>query len=164
MSSRNLKKVEALKTEVGGVDGDYLLFGMKQNLSRVLKQGRHQTLSDITNFVNEGKDRTFCQKTIERKICSLGYKWRAAARKIVVREVNKKKRVKWCKERRTVEGQRKKWIFSNESQIVIGENNRIYTWRKDDEQDQLHLVCPAPRRRLCLMVWGCVCVTMVWGL
>lgn len=61
------------------------------------KQGRRQTLSDITNVVNEGKDRAFCQKTIERKIKSLGYKRRAAKKKVVVREVNKKKKVKCCR-------------------------------------------------------------------
>ena len=68
--------------------------------------------------MNEGKDHTFCQKTIERKIRSLGYKRRAAKKKVVVREVNKKNRVKWFKERRnwTCEGQWKKWIFSDESQ------------------------------------------------
>ena len=76
-----------------------------------------------------------------------------------MREVNKKNRVNWCKERKnwTVEDQWKKWIFSDESQVVIGENNRIYVWRKDDEKDQPHLVCPAPRRRLSLMILGCVC-------
>ena len=39
----------------------------KTKLSRVLIQGRRQSLSDATNFMNEGKDQTFCQKTIERK-------------------------------------------------------------------------------------------------
>ena len=85
-------------------------FRNESKLSRVLKQGRHQTLSDVTNFLNEGKDRSFYQKTIERKIRSLGCKWRTAKKKVVVRKVNEKKRVKWCKERRkwTVEEQCKK--------------------------------------------------------
>ena len=56
-----------------------------------------------------------------------------------------------------VEGHWKKWIFGDKSQIVIGENNRIYIWRKDYERDYPHLVCPAPRRRLSLMIWGRVC-------
>ena len=57
-------------------------------LSRVLKQGCRQTCSDITNFVNEGKDRTFCLKTTERKIRFLGYKRKAAKKNVVVRKVN----------------------------------------------------------------------------
>lgn len=60
----------------------------ENELSRVLKQGRRQSLSDITNIVNEGKDRTFCQKTVERKIHSLGYTRRAAKKKVIVREIN----------------------------------------------------------------------------
>ena len=54
---------------------------------------------------------------------------------MVVQEANRKKQVKWCKEQRgrTVDNYWKKVIFSDESQIVLGTNNRVYIWRKDDE-------------------------------
>ena len=66
---------------------------------------------------------------------SEGCKRRLAKKKMVVREANRKKRGKWCKERRgrTVYNYWKKVIFSDESQIVLGTNNRVYIWRKDDE-------------------------------
>jgi hypothetical protein len=46
---------------------------------------------------------------------------------MMVREVNKKKRLSWCLERRrwTVNLHWNQVIFSDESQIVIGQNNRV---------------------------------------
>ena len=48
--------------------------------------------------------------------------------KMVVREVNKKERLAWCLERRrwTVNLHWNQVIFSDESQIVTGQNNRVY--------------------------------------
>ena len=78
---------------------------------------------------------------------------------MVLREANRKKRVKWCKERRgrTVDNYWKKEIFSDESQIVLGTNNRVYIWRKDDEKYNPHLICSRSERKISLMIWGCIC-------
>ena len=53
----------------------------------------------------------------------------------MIREVNRKKRLSWCLEMRRwlVNDNWDKVIFSDESQIVIGNNNRIYVWRKRRE-------------------------------
>ena len=128
-------------------------------LSRVVKQNRRRPLQDITTIINEGKDHSFCTKTVQRKLKDLGYKRRVAKKQVVVREVNKKKRVAWAKERKdwSVDAQWKKWIFSDESQIVIGKNNKICIWRKDSEVDDPHVISRAPRGRVSLMVWGCMC-------
>ena len=69
---------------------------------------------------------------------------------MVVREANRKKRVKWCKERRgrTVDNYWKKVIFSDESQIVLATNNRVYICRKDDEMYNPHLICPRSERKI----------------
>ena len=77
---------------------------------------------------------------------------------MVVKEGNREKRVTWCRASRnwTVDENWKKWIFSDESQVVVGTNNRVYIWRKDNEVNNPHLVCPASRRRVSVMVWGCV--------
>ena len=128
-------------------------------LSRVVKQNRRTPLQDITTIINEGKDHTFSAKTVQRKLTDLEYKRRVAKKQVVVREVNKKKRVAWAKERKnwTVDGEWKSWIFSDESQIVIGKNKSIYSWRKDSEVNSPHVTCRAPRGRRSLMVWGCIC-------
>ena len=128
-------------------------------LSRVVKQNRRRPLQDITTIINEGKDHTFCTKTVQRKLNELGYRRRVAKKQVVLREVNKKKRVAWAKERKnwSVDAQWRKWIFSDESQIVIGKNNKIYIWRKDSEVNNPHVISKAPRGRVSLMVWGCIC-------
>ena len=128
-------------------------------LSRIVKENRRRTYKDITGIINENRDHQFCTKTVERKIRKLGYVRRVAKKKVAVREVNKKERVKWCKERKnwTVQQEWSKWIFSDESQIVIGDNKTVYIWRKGDEKYNPQLVCPAPRRRFSVMIWGCVC-------
>ena len=40
--------------------------------------------------------------------------------------------------------------------MVVGTNNRVYIWRKDNEVNNHHRVCPVPRRKVSEMVWGCV--------
>ena len=118
--------------------------------SRVVKQNRRRPLQDIATIINEGKDHTFSAKTVQRKLTDLEYKRRVAKKQVVVREVNKKKRVAWAKERKnwTVDGEWRSWIFSDESQIVIGKNSRIYIWRKDSEVNSPHVTYRAPRERV----------------
>jgi hypothetical protein len=77
---------------------------------------------------NTGMDRTFCDKTIERKFHELGYKRRAVQKRMVFGGGSRKNREEWCNERKywTVEEDWSKWIFSDESQVVIGKNNNIF--------------------------------------
>jgi len=126
---------------------------------RLAKVNRRSSLKDITNKLNEEKQHHFSERTVQRALRSEGYRRRIAKKKAIVREVNRKKRVKWCKERKnlTVNDHWKKVIFSDESQVVIGAKNRVYIWRKDDEKYRPHLICPKPKHKLSLMIWGCVC-------
>ena len=48
-------------------------------------------------------------------------------------------------------------MFSDESQIVLGTNNRVYIWRKNDEKYNPHLICSRPKQKISLMIWGCIC-------
>jgi transposase len=99
----------------------------KNQLSRIVKDNRRRILNDITSIFNEGRDHKFCSRTVREKIKDLGYNRRVAKKKVPIRDVNKKGRVRWCKERKnwTVDEHWRKWIFSDESQIVIGQNNKI---------------------------------------
>ena len=125
----------------------------------LVKSNRRLTSQDITAKLNEYKTNTFSQKTVQRVLHSEGYKRGLAKKKMVVREANQKKRVKWCQERRgrTLDNHWKKVIFSNESQIVLGTNNRVYIWRKEDEKYNPHLICSRSERKISLMIWGCIC-------
>ena len=128
-------------------------------LKRLVKGNRRLTLQNITAKLNECKTKTFSQKTLQRVLHSEGHKRRLAKKKMVVREANRKKRVKWCKEQRdrTVDNYWKKVIFSDKSQIVLSTNNRVYIWRKDDEKYNPHLICFRSERKVSLMIWGCIC-------
>ena len=50
-----------------------------------------------------------------------------------------------------------KVIFSDESHIVIGTNNRIYIWRKRGEGYRPDLVPSTRDRKYQVMIWGCIC-------
>lgn len=119
-------------------------------LSRIVKTNSRGTLDDITSEINNAKDSTFCSKTVRRKLFKMGYNRPVQKKKMVVRVCNRKKRVSWCRERKnwTVDDHWKDWIFSDECQVEIGNNNRVYIWRKTDEVDNPHLVCP-PSKRIC---------------
>ena len=80
------------------------------------------------HYCKARKKRKPCQKTVQRVLHSERYKRRLAKKKMVVREANRKKRVKWLKQRRSrtvTENYWKKVIFLYESQILLGTNNRV---------------------------------------
>jgi transposase len=156
-----LKKFEEEGTvETKPRSGRRVLFTARDTTAavRLVKKERKATLADITAKLNQEKDQTFCQKTVVRKLHQEGYRRRLAKKKMVVRLVNKRKRVVWCQERRhwKTDEQWKTMIFSDESQVVIGTDNRVYLWRKDCEVDSPHLVCTLSKRKVSLMVWGCI--------
>ena len=68
-------------------------------LSRVMKNNRRGTLNDITKNIHDGKDS--CSKTVRKKLFQMDYNRRVQKKKMVVRECNRKKRVSWCRERKT---------------------------------------------------------------
>ena len=79
-------------------------------------------------------------------------------KKMVVREVNKKNRLTWCLElwRGTVQLHWNQDIFSYESQIVAGQNNRVYVWRSSNEAYWPESMCPPHQRKVSVMIWGCI--------
>ena len=80
-------------------------------------------------------------------------------RKMVIKEVNRKKRLSWCREKRrwSVENNWKKIIFSKESKIMIGHDERV--WRKAGEGWRPDLVNQRPRLKFEVMIWG---IFLVW--
>ena len=53
-------------------------------------------------------------------------------------------------------GQWDKVIFSDESQVVLGANKRIFIWRRKDEAESPDCVCPPAQRKVSVMIWGCI--------
>ena len=40
---------------------------------------------------------------------------------------------------------------------MLGTNNRVYVWRKNDEKYNLHRICSRSERKISLMIWRCIC-------
>lgn len=75
---------------------------------------------------------------------------------MVVSQINRKKRVSLCLEKRkpTVNNYLNTVIFSD--QIVLGENHRGYVWRSSNEAYLSQWMCPPRQRRVSIRVWGCI--------
>ena len=95
-------------------------------LNRLVKKNRRAPLQEITTKCNDSKQHSFSSRTIKWKLASEGYK-RRAAKMVIVCEVNHQERFAWCRERRswTVDSHGRKYIYSDERQIVVGSNNRM---------------------------------------
>ena len=113
-------------------------------------------MHEITTKFNDNKQHSFSSRTIRRKLASEGYKRPAAKKCVIVREVNRKKRVVWCRGKRnwTVDSHWRKYIYTDESQIVVGSNNCIDVWRKGAEVNRSDLVCRPSLHKVSVMIWG----------
>ncbi|CAG2190337.1 unnamed protein product [Mytilus edulis] len=129
-----------------------------RKLSRCVKKHRRKSLSEITNIFNESIDRPFSKRTVERKLHSDGFHKRSVKKKIRIREVNKKKRVAYCRGNlhKTVNAHWSKVIFSDECKVIIGQDSRVSVWRKVGEEWLTDCICPPSQRKYSLMIWGCI--------
>jgi hypothetical protein len=53
----------------------------------------------------------------------------------------------------TGEDSKRVGFFSDESQIVIGSDNRVYIWRRSDEVFRPEYISPVKNKKLTVMVW-----------
>lgn len=70
----------------------------------------------------------------------------------------KKKWLLWCQEKQrwSVENNWRKIIFSDESKMMIGHDEREYVWRKAGEGWRPDLVSQKPQPKFQVMIWGCI--------
>ena len=64
------------------------------------------------------------KRTLQYHLHENGFKRRVQRKKLVIKEVNRKKRLSWCWEKRrwSVENNWKKYIFSDESKTFLDVN------------------------------------------
>jgi len=55
-----------------------------------------------------------------------------------------------------VDGYWSRVIFSDESKVEIGLDNRVYIWRRAGEEWLPASTSPPPRKRLGVLIWGCI--------
>lgn len=130
-------------------------------LSKIVKKDRTASVAEISTEFRASTSVEVCSKTITRKLHSLGYSKHVQAKKLGIREVNRKKRLQYCRGKLhwTVPHQWRKVIFSDEMTIVIKPDGRVKLWRKAEEKWSvfcLGSVHVGPKTTLKLMVWGCI--------
>ena len=102
---------------------------------------------------------TQLQKELCSTICmKMDLKDRFKGKKMVIKEINRKRRFSWCREKRrwSVDNNSRRIIFSDESKVMIGHDERVYMWRKAGEGLRPDLSAIKPRPKFEVMIWGCI--------
>lgn len=129
-----------------------------RKLFRLLRRNRRQSLHDLTDDFNKVTPTKVSKRTVQRRLHSAGYKNRKIRKAITISEVNRKRRLLWCRARRFYKlSYWKKVIFSDETMVVIGKKKSIHVWRKSSEKwnPECLNVLKDPKTIKC-MFWGCI--------
>jgi hypothetical protein len=102
-----------------------------RQLEKIVKTERRAPLKEITSKFNEERNVSVSKWTVRRRPreCAERGLWSSLT-------IEQKKRLAWCREKRwwTTQYQWSKIIFSDESQVCIGKDVRVYVWRKRGER------------------------------
>ena len=117
MNGKVLKKLFVLDGQ------EKCLLGVKPDWSAWWKKNRGKVLRDIATEFNIGNgDHSVSERTVQRYLHKNRIYRRIVKKRMVVKEINRKKQLTWCLQKRrwTVNENWRHIIFSDESQIVIG--------------------------------------------
>lgn len=131
----------------------------ESRLKRLVKRHRGKALKDITTEFNVGNgENRVSARTVQRFLHKNQIYRRVVKKRMVVKEANRRKRITWCLQKRrwTVIDNWRHVIFSDESQIVIGQNNRVYVWRSSQEAYRPECMYAECVPKVSVMVWGCI--------
>lgn len=135
-----------------------------RKLSRIVKSDRRRPLRDISAAFNSTGVEACSVRTVQRNLHFLGYKRRSVRKRVAISDVNKKKRIYWCRTKLTwkVGTEWKNVIFSDEMMIHLKPDGQLKVWRKASEKwrpECLGYVSASQGKNLKMMVWGCMCYT-----
>ena len=138
-----------------GVRGDKIMY-------RMLRSDRRQSLGEITDQFNRQFVTNLSSRIVRRHLNFEGYKKHPVCKKTTISPVNREKRKRFCRSKLmwTVRNHWKKVIFSDETKIEIGNNRKVYVWRKVD--DRLRPECNGLyqgrnyKTKFSVMFWGCI--------
>ena len=133
----------------------------QRTLSRLILANRRAPLKKILAEFNANNDFTISKRTFDRYCRILGFKRAPAGKKQVLNDRHRRTRLAWCRPRRlwTVQDNWSKIIFSDESMIKIGDNYRVYVWKRAGEGYRPDLYGEkenSMKSRFKVMVWGCI--------
>ena len=105
-------------------------------LYRSIKSNRRRTLKDVTSRFNSRTGYSVSTRTVSRRLFEDGYRRCVVSKKTTISRVNREKRTRFCRQKLhwTVDNHWSSIIFSDETKIEHGHNNKIYVWRKSDER------------------------------
>lgn len=115
----------------------------ERQLHRLVKGNRRLSLLNLTAKYNAGEAQA-STSTIRRSLHSLGYYGRSCAKKPLITSLNRKRRLKWCMERRNwTQEQWRSVIWSDESRFTLFKSDgRNSVWRRIGERFQYDCVIP----------------------
>ena len=129
-----------------------------RKLLRLDKNNRSLPLQDITRKFNENREDVVSSVTVRRCLYRKNFHRRVVRKHIRIREANVRGRLAWARGKRywTVERDWSRVIFSDECKIIVGENNRVFVWRKPGEEWLPQCLSPGCKAKMSLMIWGCI--------
>lgn len=109
------------RSRVTDVRGDRKLY-------RIIKTNRRQSLQDITSTYNRNEGTRLSKRTVRRRLHQEGYRRGKIQKTLTISKVNRQRRILWCRGKRHSFWHSEQWhkvIFSDETQVVIGQNNSV---------------------------------------
>jgi transposase len=131
-----------------------------RHIKLTLERNRHQSLTDITSFVNNSISPPISTKTVKRFLYdTLDMHGCIAAKKPFLKKVHKQARCKWAAAYRG--WSEEDWhhvIWTDEASVEIGhDSRRALVWRRPGERYDEKCILPTFKSgRQSLMIWGCM--------
>ena len=128
----------------------------------MVKNNRRKSLTEITSTFNRSAPRNLSKRTIQRRLHEHGYYRRVVKKHTTISAKNRLTRRAFSRSHLhwTVERDWSRVIFSDETQMVIGKDKRVYVWRKNEEKWKprcLGVYQDKTVPQLSVMFWGCIC-------
>lgn len=129
-----------------------------RKLLRSVKADRRQTLAEITNNINNVLPNPISSRTVRRRLRFYGFTRRKVRKTLTISATNRTRRVNWCRAKLhwSVNSEWKKVIFSDETQVVVDQNRRVYVWRRADEIWRPECLGLRGSSKFSAMFWGCI--------
>ena len=131
-------------------------------LSRIIAANRKKPIAVVMAEFNNQSDTPISKTTFFRYCKKLRFKRRIYGKKLALGHRHRKLRLQWVRVRRglSVEEYWKKVVFSDECTVKVGQNHRIFVWKKDGEgshrPDIYGIPHPSTTTRYTVNIWSCI--------
>lgn len=127
-------------------------------LEVISKRNRFKTVRDLTAELNTSRETPVSESTVRRRLAAKNLKGYIAAKKPLLRAINKKKRLQWAKKYQDwTEKDWEKVLFTDESKFeIFGNKRRRFVRRLPGERMKPQCIAPTVKHGgSSVMVWGC---------